>query len=116
MRSLSPATISVIIVAFAAARETTAVIVADASRVVLPRCVDVPRVVLQFGKFGHENVAIDERNIWIGLIIRAVFRAQLPTRSRAAVQRPLAMHIASRNSHMRRKSDAEQVDPLFMAS
>ena len=36
-QSRSPVTISVIIIAFAAARETTAVIVADASRVVLTR-------------------------------------------------------------------------------
>ena len=37
--------------------------------------VGVLGVVLQFGKFGHENEVINERNIWIGLIIRAVFRA-----------------------------------------
>ena len=75
-QSRSPVTISVIIIAFAAARETTAVIVADASRVVLTRCVGVLGVVLQFGELNHENVVIDERNIWIGLIICAVFRAQ----------------------------------------
>ena len=62
-QSRSPVTISVIIIAFAAARETTAVIVADASRVVLTRGVGVLGVVLQFGKFGHENVVIDERNV-----------------------------------------------------
>ena len=76
-QSRSPVTISVIIIAFAAARETTAVIVADASRVVLTRCVGILGVVLQFGKFGHENVVIDERNVWIGLITCAVFRALL---------------------------------------
>ena len=70
-QSRSPVTISVIIIAFAAARETTAVIVADASRVVLTRGVGVLGVVLQFGKIGHENVVIDERNVWIGLIICA---------------------------------------------
>ena len=75
-QSRSPVTISVIIIAFAAARETTAVIVADASRIVLTRGVGVLGVVLQFGKFGHENVVIDERNLWIGLIICAIFRAQ----------------------------------------
>ena len=63
-------------IAFAAARET-AVIVADASRVVLTRCVGILGVVLQFGKFGHEYAVIDERNIWIGLITCAVFRALL---------------------------------------
>ena len=78
-QSRSPVTISVIIIAFAAARETTAVIVADASRVVLTRGVGVLGVVLQFRKFGHENVVIDERNVWIGLIIRAalVFFSEL---------------------------------------
>ena len=66
-QSRSPVTISVIIIAFAAARETTAVIVADASRVVLTRGVGVLGVVLQFGELSHENVVIDERNVWIGL-------------------------------------------------
>ena len=76
VRILSLVTISVIIIAYAAARETTAVIVADASRVVLTRGVGVLGFVLQVGKFGHENVVIDKRNVWIGLIICAVFRAQ----------------------------------------
>ena len=62
VRIRSLVTISVIIIAFAAARETTAVIVADASRVVLTRGVGVLGVVLQLGKFGHENVVIGERN------------------------------------------------------
>ena len=117
VRILSLVKISVIIIAFAAARETTAVIVADASRVVLTRGVGVLGVVLQFGKFGHENVVIDERNVWIGLIICAVFRAQLAlTRSRAVVQqRLMAMHIAIRNSHVCRKADVEHVAP-FLAS
>ena len=76
VRIRSLITISVIIIAFAAARETTAVIVADASRVVLTRWIGVLEDALQFGELGHEYVVIDERNIWIGLIICAVFRAQ----------------------------------------
>ena len=63
-------------IVIAAARETTAVIVADASRVVLTRGVGVLGVVLQFGELGHEYAVIDVRNIWVGLIICAIFRAQ----------------------------------------
>ena len=55
LRILSLVTISVIIIAFAAARETTAVIVANAGRVVLTRWVGVLGVVLQF-----EELAVDE--------------------------------------------------------
>ena len=89
MRIRSLVTISVIIIAFAAARETTAVIVADASRVVLTRWVGVLGVVLQFGELGHENVVIDERNIWIGLIICAVFRAQFANTIKSGGTAPL---------------------------
>ena len=38
--------------------------------------VGVPGVVLQFGELSHENVVIEDRNIWVGLIICADFRAQ----------------------------------------
>ena len=56
VRIRSLVTISVIIIAFAAARETTAVIVADASRVVLTRWVGVLGVVLRFIEVSVEAV------------------------------------------------------------
>ncbi len=74
-QSRSPVTISIIIIAFAAARETTAVVVADASRVVLTRGVG-PRSRLAVLEIRSRERSHQERNIWIGLIIRAVFRAQ----------------------------------------
>ena len=124
MRSGSSAKTSItvviiIIVVIALARKTTAVVVANASRVVNKRVVGVHGVILrvigapvetrvvlvsQFGELAREFVFINERNVGTALG-SVVFRTHIANTIESCGA-----------SHFRRNAGTEQVEPLFIAS